>query len=247
MKKSEESFDGASSGSETAAIMAVPQVSCRQREQVSNVNILCWQRRPQSPSVQCHDGLRPCNALCSALRKPCSKRPRNLAVARDNRWRSRRFSAVAESHTVDHSANLPVRQKLGCSSAAAPLILDSLVTSTPWIPVPLQSSAIVKHCIDLLTHALEVPADAEIPDSDLSGETCSARRCRNTSPTFAVRRRIFHLAATRGPHPPLQARKTLHQMKGRGAKWCRIYDHAQSWRRYGIIRYLSAFVAFASA
>ena len=47
--KSEESFDGASSGSETAAIMAVPQVSCRQREQVSNVNILCWQRRPQSP------------------------------------------------------------------------------------------------------------------------------------------------------------------------------------------------------
>ena len=120
VEKSEESFHGASSGSETAAIMAV------------HVNILCWQRRPQSPSVQCHDGLRPCNALCSALRKPCSKRPCNLAIARDNRWRSRRLSAVSESHTIDHSANLPVRQKLGCSSAAAPLILDSLVTSTPW-------------------------------------------------------------------------------------------------------------------
>ena len=132
VEKSKESFDGASSGSETAAIMAVPQVNCRQREQGSNVNILCWQRRPQSPSVQCHDGLRPCNALCSALRKLCSKRPHNLAVARDNRWRSRRLSAVAESHTIDHSANPPVRQKLGCSSAAAPLILDSLVTSTPW-------------------------------------------------------------------------------------------------------------------
>ena len=113
VEKSEESFEGASSGSETAAIMTVLQVSCRQREQVSNVNILCWQRRPQSPSVQCHDGLRPCNALCSALRKPCSKRPHNLAVARDNRWRSRRLSAVAESHTIDQSANLPSATKVG--------------------------------------------------------------------------------------------------------------------------------------
>ena len=118
---------------------------------------------------------------------------------------------------------------------------------TAPIPVPLQSSAIVKHSIDLLIQALEVPADAEIPDSDLLGETSSARRCRNKGPIFAVRHRIFHLAATRGPHPPLQVRKTLHQMNGHGAKWRRIYDHAQSWRRCGIIRDLPAFVAFASA
>ena len=111
--------------------------------------------------------------------------------------------------------------------------------------VPLQSSAIVKHCIDLWTQALEVPADAEIPNSDLLGETFSARRCRNKSPIFAFRRRIFHLAATRGPHPSLQVRKTLHQMKDRGAKWRRIYDHALSWRRHAIIRDLPPFVAFA--
>ena len=84
-------------------------------------SVRCWQRRPQSPSMQCHDGLRPCNALCPALRKPCSERPLNLAVARDNRWRSRRLSAVAESHTIDHSANLPVRQKLGCSQRSSAL------------------------------------------------------------------------------------------------------------------------------
>ena len=50
---------------------------------------------------------------------------------------------------------------------------------TAPMPVPLHSSAIVKHCIDLLAQALEVLADAEIPDSDLFSETSSARRCRN--------------------------------------------------------------------
>ena len=78
-------------------------------------SVRCWQRRPQSPSVQGHDGLRPCNALCPALRKPCSERPLNLAVAQGQ------LSAVAKSHTIDHSANLPVRQKLGCSQRSSAL------------------------------------------------------------------------------------------------------------------------------
>ena len=43
---------------------------------------------------------------------------------------SRRLSAVAGSHTIDHSAGLRVRQKLENSQcAAAPPMLDSVVTS----------------------------------------------------------------------------------------------------------------------
>ena len=44
--------------------------------------------------------------------------------------------------------------------------VEASVTSP--MPVPLQSSAIVKHCIDLLAEALEVPADAEVQDSELA-------------------------------------------------------------------------------
>ena len=39
---------------------------------------------------------------------------------------------------------------------------------TAPMPVPPQSSAIVKHCIDLLAQALEVLADAEVQDSELA-------------------------------------------------------------------------------
>ena len=44
--------------------------------------------------------------------------------------------------------------------------IEAIVTAL--MPVPLQSSAIVKHCIDLLAQALEVPADAEVQDSELA-------------------------------------------------------------------------------
>ena len=39
---------------------------------------------------------------------------------------------------------------------------------TAPLPGALQSSASVKHCIDVLTQALEAPADAEVPDSELA-------------------------------------------------------------------------------
>ena len=111
---------------------------------------------------------------------------------------------------------------------------------TALLPVPLQSSAIVKH-----------------------SSTCWPKRwkCLQTQ-RFQTVACLARYPQRGGVQHEMKAPSSLFDVEfsfarhciswlcpctDRGAKLRRIYDHAQTWRRCGTIRDLPAFVAFASA
>ena len=65
----------------TTACVKPERSDCHSLANVSCALAKCGQSGVGNVGHGRHDGLRPCNALCPSLRKPCSERPLNLAVA----------------------------------------------------------------------------------------------------------------------------------------------------------------------